>query len=267
MGLVVIVAFILLSGCKSVDRPEAREFARADPAPVIASQGEREVRVLASADRIDAVAKSAPEVQPALESETSEIRAAVASAPAEDVTLLIATFEGQLDDREREIERLSAQVKQLINQELRWQARGLTGLGIALVLAFGVSVAFGGGLVAAAKTWPIALMGVGCLGLAQIVAHPWFMPSIAGLLALGAGYAIYYVFDRHREGRLKSSLEKKASLLRKIVPVLDEARESASDTVRSVLENGVFARLSQRMNREDKVTVHEVRREIKEVEA
>lgn len=262
----IMLAVLLLAGCKSQPVPP-RVFDRPDAAPVTGALAERDVRVTTAADRIDAAVAAVPEVKARVEPETVEIRAAVASAPAEDVSALIKTFESQLDNREREIARLEAQNQKLLDRELVFQARGLTGLGIALVLAFGVSVAFGGGLVAAAKTWPIAVMGVGCLGLAQIVAHPWFMPSMAGLLALALGYTIYYVYDRHREGRLKGSLEKKAALLRKIVPVLDDAYEHGAETMREVLDHGVFDKLSKQLNREEKALVHEVRKEVQEVGA
>jgi len=228
----------------------------------MADQVDKDVRVVEAADRIDQVAATAPDVQPAIKVETQAIRTAVATAPAEDVNALIATFEGQLDARESEINRLLGQIEKLQDQELRWQARGLTGLGIALVLAFGVSVAFGGGLMAAAKTWPIAVMGVGCLGLAQIVSHPWFMPTMAGLLALGFGYVIYYCYDKHRDGKLKTMIQRKAAVLDKVVPVLDHARKHASKTMREVLDGGVFGQLSNLMSDDEKAVVKQVRREV-----
>jgi hypothetical protein len=259
------VALLLFMGaCKSVNRQGLASYAvTAKSEPLIEAATKKDNRILESADRIDAAVSSDPGVESVVKPETTEIRDAVASVPAREIEELIKVYEKHLASQAKEIERLHGQVSKLQGSELRWQARGLTGLGIAMALSFGVSVAFGGGLLAAAKTWPLLLIGVGALGLAQIVSHPWFMPSMAALLVASLGYVVYYIWDRNSEGRLKSSLDKKVALLAKIIPVLDEARENATGHFKTILDKNIFSRFSRDFNRDEKVLVHDVRKQLK----
>jgi len=243
------VLMLMLSGCAQgpvslVERPET--------AGTMAQHELKDSVVLTEADAIDAIA-------PAAKPHTDAQRQAVAAAPAEDLQPLFDQFNAVIDQQQKRIAQLEGENDDLRNQALREQARWLTWSGVSLLAAFGVSMLFGGGLAAAFKTWPLAVLGAGCFGLAQLISHPWFLRGFVALILLGLGYAVYYVWDRHNEGRLKESLQKKAKALEAIVPALDESYDTAADVVREALQVHVFDRLSKVMDRSDKAVVLEVK--------
>lgn len=257
---IAALCVLALAGCSSFPFSGKGESARtpitARPAsgPVVESHVAKDSRVIASADRIDAAT-----TEPAIAAETAEIRDAVASAPAINLQPLVNEFNRALDARDREIDRLREAVTAAQNKELVYQARGLTIVGFGCLAAFGLGIAFGGGVVAAMKLWPVAVIGVGCLGLAQIVAHPWFMRGVLATGTLGLAWLVYYVIDRHKAGRLRASVDRKLEVLREVVPVLDDAYDSAADSVKAFLDASIFDRLSRKFSPAHKAAVHEVR--------
>jgi hypothetical protein len=251
---IVIAALVLLAatGCQ---RGGVTPAPPVNAAPVIAGQEGKDRAIISEAAKIDAIA-------PAAKPHTDAQRAAIAAAPAADVARIVAEFESQIGQLVRSNADKDAQILAAKNQALREQARWLTWTGVALLAAFGLSLLVGQ-LAAAVKTWPLALLGVGCFGLAQLISHPWFLRGFILLLIAAVAYSAYYVFDRHKEGRLRRSLEKKAEVLTQIVPVLDEAYDSAADSVKQALDANIFGRLSSVFSKEQKSLVHQVRAETK----
>jgi len=257
---IVIAAFLLFAatGCQ---RGGVTPTPPVNAAPVLKDQENKDRTVTKEADAIDKKVAGTP-VADDVKASTDAQRAAVAAAPAADVARIVAAFEAKAKADAATIAKLTATITDLENQALREQARWLTWTGVALLAAFGLSLLVGQ-LAAAVKTWPLALLGVGCFGLAQLISHPWFLRGFILLLIAAVAYSAYYVFDRHKEGRLRRSLEKKAEVLTQIVPVLDEAYDSAADSVKQALDANIFGRLSSVFSKEQKSLVHQVRAETK----
>jgi len=259
LGAVAFIALVaawltFVTGCAHSPakvRPSA-PVPSATTAIVTAHKG-KDAIIIAEAGKIDAIA-------PAVREHTDAQRAAVAAAPAVDVERLNTEWRAVVDSLTAENARLAKDVAALKGQALREQSRWLTWAGVGLLAAFGLSIVVGQ-FAAALKTWPLAVLGAGCFGLAQLISHPWFLRGFTGLLLAGLAYSAYYVFDRHKEGRLRRSLEKKAAVLGEIVPVLDAAYESSADTIKQALDANVFARLSSALSKEDKALVHKIRAE------
>jgi len=250
----LLFALVALTGCANSPaklRPSAPAPA-ATTAIVTAHKG-KDAIIVAEAGKIDAIA---PEVK----EHTDAQRAAVAAAPAVDIERLNTEWRAVVDSLATENAKLTKDVAALKGQALREQSRWLTWAGVGLLAAFGLSIVVGQ-FAAAIKTWPLAALGAGCFGLAQLISHPWFLRGFTGLLLAGLAYSAYYVFDRHKECRLRRSLEKKAAVLGEIVPVLDHAYESSADTIKQALDANIFARLSSALSKEDKALVHKIRAE------
>lgn len=161
---------------------------------------------------------------------------------------------------------------------LRSQVARLSWIGIGCVAgaaaAVGLGIAFGG-VLALRRVGPasvgLGIVGMGCLGAAQIIGSRWFLPAVgiagAGCLAWFAVWA----WRHQKRGDLAQELAvrtgKVAAVAKTAVPVLDAAYEEADDSVRAWLDANVFARLGSLMNREEKATVHEIRAEVKAGEA
>lgn len=251
----LLIAF-LLAGCTTPVTPP-----RVESAPTVAAQENKDVRILTSADKIDVAVKDTPPEQ-IVRTETAVIRQAVAEAPAADVAKLAAAFEVAIKALEKQNASLLVQIEKERTRALREQVRYLNIAGMGLVAAFGISIFFGS-LTAMAKTWPLLLLAAGCFGLAQVVGHPWFMRGFLGISALGLGYLVYWVIDRHRQGRLQQAIAKRADKLKEMVPVLDEAYENAGDDLKKALDSKIFDRLSAIWSKEDKAVIHQVRADVK----
>lgn len=157
---------------------------------------------------------------------------------------------------------------------LRSQVARLSWIGIGCVAgaaaAVGLGIAFGG-VMALRRVGPAAvglgIVGLGCLGAAQIIGSRWFLPAVgiagAGCLAWFAVWA----WRHQKRGDLAQELAvrtgKVAAVAKTAVPVLDAAYEEADASVRAWLDAKVFAKLGSLMDREEKATVHAIRAEAK----
>jgi hypothetical protein len=256
---IAVFCLALVSGCNT---PTAPTPSRVDPTPTVTGQQAKDATVTASANAIDTIVAPTPQA-PAVRVETDAIRAAVVANPAADVSALVAQFEAVIKRLDAD---LAAERKRRIAAEgaaLKEQARWLTWTGVGLFAAFGLSLFAGGGLMGAMKTWPLLVLGAGCFGLAQLISHPWFLRGFAGLLLAGVGYSAYWVYDRHKQGRLREALAKRERLLKQVVPVLDDAYENAESSIKQALDAKVFDRLSSLFSREDKAELHHLRAETK----
>jgi hypothetical protein len=256
---IALLSFAMLGGCISPTTPPPP---RVNPAPTVEGQQAKDATITTSADAIDSIVAPTPQA-PAVKVETDAIRAAVVANPAADVAALVAQFEAVIkrldaDLAEERKRRVAAE-----NAALKEQARWLTWTGVGLFAAFGLSLFAGGGLMGAVKTWPLLLLGAGCFGLAQLISHPWFLRGFAGLLVAGVGYAVYWVYDRHQQGRLREALAKRERLLKQVVPVLDYAYENAHQSIKDVLDRDVFNKLGSLFSAEQKAEIHHLRGEVK----
>jgi hypothetical protein len=128
----LLVGLFLLAGCNHTTRP-----AYASPvasAPVIASQEGKDTAILNEADKIDAIA-------PAAKLHTDGQRAAVAAAPASDVTRLVKALETEVAQLLKEIATLTKERDEARNQTDRTIIIGGYALA-ALLVAGGVATFF-----------------------------------------------------------------------------------------------------------------------------
>lgn len=252
---VAVLVSLALAGCNSA--PKHRSVSRVDAAPVVQAQAGKDAAITESAGRIE-VAVAGEVSEPVVKVETAAIRQAIAVAPAADVAKLATAFGSTLDTLQKQNTALLGQLEEERTRALRDQVKWLNLAGIALLGAFGLSTFFGG-LVAMAKTWPLLVLAGGCFGLAQVVGHPWFLRGFLGVGALGIGYGVYWVIDRHKQGRLREAVQKRADLLKQVVPVLDDAYEDAEESVKKALDSKIFSRLSSLMSKDEKKIIHEAR--------
>ena len=256
-GLLVLV--YSLPGCVRANTPSTP---RPDATALLGGQAVKDSTVTASADRIDVLSVDTPQAAP-VKIETDAIRKAVIDAPAADVSRLIAQFEGIIARLDKELAAEKKARAAAEQQALREQARWLTWTGIGFMAAFGISLFAGGGLAGAFKTWPLLVLGAGCFGLAQVISHPWFLKGFAGLLLLSVAYTAYWIYDSHKQGRLREALEKRERLLKQVLPVLDDAYENGEEAVKKILDRDVFAPLTGLFSKQEKAEVHTIRAELK----
>ena len=155
---------------------------------------------------------------------------------------------------------------------LRDQVRKLSWIGIGCcagaALALGAGIAIGG-VAALRRVGPAAValgvVGLGCLGAAQIIGARWFLPVVG---IAGGGAVLWFAvwaYRHQRRGDLAQELAirtgKVAAVAKTAVPVLDAAYDEADEGVKAWLDEHVFARLSSAMGKEEKAAVHEVRAE------
>lgn len=140
--------------------------------------------------------------------------------------------------------------------------------GAALALGAGIAI---GGVAALRRVGPAAVVlgvvGLGCLGAAQIIGARWFLPVVG---ACGGGAVLWFAvwaYRHQKRGDLAQELAtrtgKVAAVAKTAVPVLDAAYDEADAGVKAWLDEHIFARLSSAMDREAKATVHAVRAEAK----
>ena len=138
--------------------------------------------------------------------------------------------------------------------------------GAALALGAGIAI---GGVAALRRVGPAAIalgvVGLGCLGAAQIIGARWFLPVVG---AAGGGAVLWFAvwaYRHQKRGDLAQELAvrtgKVAAVAKTAVPVLDAAYDEADAGVKAWLDEHIFARLSSAMGKEEKAAVHEVRAE------
>jgi len=213
----------------------------------------------ASADRIDTTIAHTPAAEP-VRVHTNAIRDAIATAPAAEVAELAAAFTTALDKQAGAIAALETKLNKEEAKARAAYKRWLYTSGGGLLLSFAITLVFGRA-GAAARTWPLAALGLGAFVLAEVISSQWFQIGCLVLIAGAVAYLTYWVIDRHKQGRLQQAIEKRAALLREIVPVLDEAYENASDDVKRLLDRNLFNRFSDRFDDAAKAEIHEMRKE------
>jgi len=239
-GLLTLICCAMLAACHAA--PSGGRSPRPDPTPVIAAHTAKDAAITDSAQRIDILAEPTKAAVP-IRAETDRIREQIAQAPAAQIAALAANYSTTLEKLETKLQKEELRDTRLYRQSLR-------ATGLALLLGFTVSLILGKA-TAAARFWPLALLGATTLALAEGVGTQWFQIGCALLLAALLAYAIHYLIGLHRSRRA----------LREIVPTLDEAYELTNDEGRALLDRAIFERLSDRFDAADKATIHDIRKE------
>ena len=191
---------------------------------------------------------------------------------------VVAEFTAQAEknriENQKAIDAAVAQAKRARDEQhnamLHAQAEKLTWIGtgcISTAILAGVGIGVFGSLLVLRKlaSYLVALAAVGFLflGAAQIVSQPWFMWACAGVILVGIVWAGVWAWRHQKRGDLATELQsrtaKVAGVAKTVVPILDDAYESATAETREWFDQHVFSRLSSLMNREEKATVHEIR--------
>ena len=158
------------------------------------------------------------------------------------------------------------------NGVLRGQVTWLNRIGFGCMAvaigSLGIGLAIGG-VAAIRRVGPLAVVaGVGallCFGTAQIVGAQWFLWAVGGVLLVLVTWFAIWAWKHQKRGDLAAELAtrtaKVAAVAKTAVPVLDAAYEQADEATRRWLDAKIFDRLSSLMNRDEKATVHEIRRE------
>jgi len=251
------VILLAMAGCQTGNKqpiPSAPS-----PAPVIASNQEREAVQFKAAEVIDVTVKGTS-VETPVKAETAKIVKANQSAPASGIETLVKAYEATIEGQAKEIEKLSKQVESLKDAEMKAQARtlrwfGLGALAVAALLGYARQIQFAA---------IAGLVGLGSLGLAQLVTQPWFMPAVtavSGIILVSVGVVIYRSL---KQGTLASKAQQEAKEIKEalavIVPVLDEAKGKLGD----VFTFHVLDPLSKRMDYAEKQVIKSIRKETSE---
>lgn len=170
-------------------------------------------------------------------------------------------FKRQLEQNRKDNEKKLEEAREGVK---RGQAKGLNWAGGICFAIFALGIGFGG-LVGLRKTWIFALFGLMCFGLAQIVTQWWFPWAIGIATVSGVSAVVYYLWRLHQLGKLKEVLSEKvqtvAGALEGVVPVLDQAYETASPEIQKWLEQNVFKRI--KMPDEQRAVVREIKEKTK----
>ena len=158
------------------------------------------------------------------------------------------------------------------NAMLHEQAGKLTWIGIGCIsaaISIAVLVSVFGSIMVLRRIglYLLALAVVGFLfqGAAQIIAQPWVMWACAGVILVGCIWFGVWAWRHQKRGDLAAELAarsaKIAAVAKTAVPVWDAAYEDATSEIKAWLDAHVFDPLSSVMNREEKATVHEIRKD------
>lgn len=139
------------------------------------------------------------------------------------------------------------------NAETKEQVKWLRIIGLAcLVAGIGIGVMTNG--LQLAKSIGFGACALACFGLAQIVAHPWFLPVSIGCVVLAACGGGYWFWRERKDAFKVSSMEKQ-------VKVLDGVENLEAVPVKR--EDGTLSNLatelSKKMNDPEKAMVKQIR--------
>lgn len=209
----------------------------------------------------------------------AELRATTARLSAERDKLaadLIKAAERNRVENQKAIDAALADAKRAQDQQrnamLHDQAAKLTWIGIGCIsaaISIAVLVGFFSSLLVLRKVGlyllALAVVGFLFLGAAQIIAQPWFMWACAGVILVGCIWFGVWAWRHQKRGDLAAELAarsaKVAAVAKTAVPVWDAAYEDATSEIKAWLDAHVFDRLSSMMNRDEKATVHEIRKD------
>lgn len=262
-----IVLALALAGCNTKRSQPAQAIPSAPiPAPVLAAHHEREAIQFKAAESID-VAVTGTQVETPVKAETAKIVQANKTASAGQLDELVGAFTAankaqaaEIKRQAEEVTELKKQVEALKDAEMKTQARtlrwfGLGAIAIAALLGYARQIQFAA---------IAGLVGLGSLGLAQLVTQPWFMPAVTALCAIILTAVGVVIYRSLKNGTLASKAQQEAKEIREalavIVPVLDEAKTKLGESfVHAVLDP-----LSKRMDWSEKQVIKSIRKEASE---
>lgn len=260
MKLVLASLVILCAGCHTKPAKDGSRSSSAPvPAPVLAAQAEREKIQFEAAQAIDATV-TGTSVEAPIKAETAKITQANTAAPVAQIDALVKAYERTIEAGQVEIAKLKEQVEAAKNAELKTQAAtlrwfGLGALAVAALLGYARQIQF------AAIS---GLVGLGSLGLAQLVTQPWFMPAVTAVCAIILVAVGVVIYRSLKQGTLASKAQHEAQQIKEalavIVPVLDEAKGKLGDAFKV----NVLDELSKRMDWAEKQAIKQLRKETSE---
>ena len=261
---------IVAQGRLSDVTPDANEVAAAAERRALVESGraaEARQNAEAAADQGRTDAVRIAELQATATSERARADAAVAAYAAQ--------AEKNRIENQKAINAALAEARKAQDQQrnamLHEQAGKLTWIGIGCIsaaISIAVLVGFFGSITVLRRIGlyllALAVVGFLFLGAAQIIAQPWFMWACAGVILVGCFWFGVWAWRHQKRGDLAAELAarsaKVAAVAKTAVPVLDTAYEQANAEVKAWLDANVFDRLSSMMNRDEKATVHEIRK-------
>lgn len=190
--ILAAITLLALIGCQNAPAPRRP----VQSAPVVAGQEGKDATVLSEAAQIDAIA---PEAKP----HTDAQRAAVAAAPAADVSRLVKAYEAEGDQLRKENATLTKERDEARNQTDRTIIIGGYALA-ALLVAAGVATFF---LMAQlpflGPKIGFALIGAGASVFAMLQAYQWTKahPWITGITLLFLVAAAALAFANHAHNK------------------------------------------------------------------
>lgn len=264
----IIGLLLVMSGCSAtVPVVPPRYIAPPESAPVVSGQIVKDATITDWAAKIDAAVDKWLALQPSelgefIKTATAAQRAAIASAPAADIAKLVQGYEAALksykegdEANAKIIAKLTAQVADLKDAELKKQAASLRWFGLAALAVAGL-LAWARQLQFAAVA---ALTGLVALGLAQLISQPWFMPAVGIATALVLVVIGVIAWKKYQADTLAKDVASEAarmqSALLTIVPAVDGALASIDDAAKATVK----AALSRALDADHKALIHEVR--------
>lgn len=247
------ILILLLAGCDHSSKPVPVKPAT-ETAPLASAQGRKDLIVTTKSQEIDA-AVAGTAAQAVVNEATQAQRDAIIAAPAAQVESALKERDAIIKAQADQIAEKDKKIESLTDAELKTQARTLRFIGLG---AFAVAA-----LLAYARQLPLAaasaLTGLICLGLAQLISQPWFMPAVGALtiVALVAfGVAAWHAY---KQGTLAQKTEEEAARLKatltKVVPTLDSALKDVDKTAQET----VLGALSRAMDEDHKQVIRKAR--------
>lgn len=203
-----------------------------DAAAVIKAAARREALLAGDRDKFRQLYGEAQSEGARLKSEAETAKARASESAAALVAAErshAAALERSRAENQARMDELAAKLKKSEddrkNAETKEQVKWLRIIGLCcLVAGIGIGVMTNG--IQLAKSIGFGACALACFGLAQIVAHPWFLPVSIGCLVLAVAGGGYW-FWREREDSFKAAaLAKQAGVLQRLdpetVPMPDE---------------------------------------------
>lgn len=118
--------------------------------------------------------------------------------------------------------------------------------------------------------WAMLLgaFGLFCLGVAQLVGLSWFKYAVFGIGVAGFVAIVIALILEHKKHSAHMSVDKEAedyyNVLKKVVPVLDNAYKNADGEIKTWYDKHILESLRGKFNDPDKALIHTIRADNKQ---
>ena len=228
---------------------------------------EKEVTIAKAADNIESTNKEKYN-DSVISSNVTTIKEEIKKAPTQELLdaakkdsvnkdLVIADKLKQIEEKDKQITKLN----DLIRSRQVWLFNIAGG---ALLAACGLAAYLG------RIQWAMLLGAVGlfCLGIAQLVGLSWFKYAVFGVGVFGFAAIVIALIMEHKKHSVHMSVDKEAedyyNVLKKVVPVLDNAYSKAEGDVKVWYEKHILDNLRGKFNDPDKALIHTIRADNKQ---